>query len=209
MSDSMRKLKPTEYQGSESSVDNSRVLITGANLEMRLSEADDDSNSSLVMLWRLDFSPAGPGQVLYLKSELTDGRWNIYSDNIGMARWMQRNVQGMLNAQLKDTSIPVVDATFRRSGDARDFITEQVESVGASVTMTWSEFGEPLLLHSRPNEPPNPRPHGVCVVILPALIARLTVNGVQAKGRAWPRDRMGRSYSTCLVGFGESWTAPQ
>ena len=52
------------------------------------------------------FSPAGPGHVLYLKSELTEGRWRIYSDNITMARWLQTTVQGMLNAEFSDTTIP-------------------------------------------------------------------------------------------------------
>jgi hypothetical protein len=75
--------------------------------------------------------------------------------------------------------------------------------------MRWSDLGEPILLHSRPNRPPNPRPYGVCAVVFPALTARLSVNGGQAKGRAWPRERIGRPYSTCLVGFSESWTAPR
>jgi hypothetical protein len=209
MSADVRKLKPTEYQGNESSVDDSRVILTGVNREMRLSEADDDSNSSLVSLWRMDFSPAGPGQVLYLKSELTDGRWRIYADNIGLARWMQGTVQGMLFPDLKDISIPVADAAFDRCGDARDFLHEQVEAAGDAIAMTWSGLGESFLLHTRPNQPPNPRPYGVCAVIFPASIARLTVNGVQAKGKGWPRERMGRPYSTCLVGFAESWTAPR
>jgi hypothetical protein len=208
MSAQVRKLKPTEYQGNETSVDDSRVLFTGANLEMRLSKADDDSNSSLVSFWRIEFSPAGPGHALYLKSELTEDRWRIYSDNIRLARWMQQTVQRMLFAELKDASIPVVEATFRRSGDPRDFITEQVEAFGVNIGMTWSEFGESILLHTRPNEPPNLRPYGVCAVIFPALAARLTVNGAEAAGRAWPRERIGRPYSTCLVGFSESWTAP-
>lgn len=209
MSASLRKLKPTEYQGDQTSVDDSVVLFTGVNREMRLSEADDDSNSSLVMLWRLEFSPAGPGHVLYLKSELTQGRWNIYSDNFEMARWLQGTVQGMLNAELKDKSIPIVEAAFTASGDARDAVSEHVEAPGVKITMTWGELGEPFLLHSRPNSQPNPRPYGVCCIIFPSLNARLTVNGAQAKGKAWPRDRMGRPYSTCLVGFSESWTAPR
>jgi hypothetical protein len=204
-----RKLKPTEYQGGQTSVDDNRVLFTGINQEMRLSEADDDSNSTLASLWPILFSPAGPGRVLYLKSELTENRWRIYADNPALARLLQETVQGMLNAALKDLSIPVVEATFRNSGDPRDSITEEVEAPGARIAMTWSKFGEPILLHSRPNEPPNPRPFGVCAVIFPAMAARLTVNGAVAKGRAWPRERIGRPYSTCLVGLSESWTVPR
>src|SRR6478736_5020666 len=98
MSASARKLNPTEYQGNEASVDDSRVLMTGMNLEMRLSESDDDANSSLVSLWKVVFSPSGPGHALYIKSELTENRWRIYSDNLGLARWLQQTVQGVLRA---------------------------------------------------------------------------------------------------------------
>jgi hypothetical protein len=36
--------------------------------------------------------PRPSGHVLYLKTELTDNRWIIYS-TIAMARWLQRTVQ--------------------------------------------------------------------------------------------------------------------
>ena len=55
--------------------------------------------------------------MLYLKSELTDDRWRIYSDNIAMARWLQSTVQGMLNAETADQTIPVIDAEFSKEGD--------------------------------------------------------------------------------------------
>jgi hypothetical protein len=207
MDATVRKLKATEYQGGEKSVDDNRVLFTGGNVEMRLSEANDDSNSSLVSLWRVLYSPRGPGHVLYVKSELTENRWNIYADNVPLARLVQETVQGMLRPDLKDTSIPVSEGTFRRTGDTRDAVTEHVEGRDGKIAMTWSEFGTPILVHSHPNEAPTPRPYGVCAVIFPALAAQLTINGVRAKGKAWPRERMGRPFSTCLVGLSESWTA--
>ena len=42
-----------------------------------------------------------------------------------MARWLQDSVQGMLNGELKDTSIPVTDAEFSKTGDYRSFWTEK------------------------------------------------------------------------------------
>ncbi|HVZ14831.1 MAG TPA: hypothetical protein VG894_10260 [Bauldia sp.] len=209
MDSAVRKLKATEYQGSEKNVDDNRVLFTGGNVEMRLSEADDDSNSSLVSLWRVLYSPCGPGHVLYVKSELTENRWNIYADNVPLARMVQETVQGMLRGDLKDTSIPVSDAVFRKTGDTREALTEHVEGNGNRIAMTWSQFGKPILVHSYPNQPPLARPYGVCAVIFPASAAQLTINGKTAKGRAWPRERMGRPFSTCLVGLSESWTAPE
>ena len=103
-----------------------RVILTGENPFLRLSEKDGDPNSTDASYWRILFCPAGPGHVLYLKSELTHGHWRIYSDNIAMARWLQQTVQGMLNPELKDLSIPVIDADFSKSGDPRYFWTEYV-----------------------------------------------------------------------------------
>jgi hypothetical protein len=209
MAAAARELRPTEYQGDESSVDENRVLFTGGNVEMRLSEADDDSNSTVVSLWRVIYSPSGPGETLFIRSELTGGRWRIYSNNLPLARLIQKTVQGMLVPDLADTSIPVESARFRQGGDTRDAFTEEAESPDARIVMTWSDFGEPILVHSHPNRPPISRPHGVCAVIFPALSGRVTINGTAAKGRAWPRKRMGKPYSTCLVGYSESWTAPR
>jgi hypothetical protein len=207
MNTEVRKPKRNEFEGGDTSVDENRVIVTGENQFARLSEKDGDPHTTEASFWRIVFSPAGPGHVLYLKSELTDGSWRIYSDNIAMARWLQRTVQGMLVEPLKDLAIPVVDATFARSGDARSFWTETIVTSQGSVTLTLSEFGDPILVHTRPStEPPNPRRYGVCTVLVPALEARLTVDGVQAKGQAWPRDRLGRPYSTSGLGLSESWT---
>jgi hypothetical protein len=206
MSNASRTLKPTEFQGGTSSVDENRVIITGENNFFRLSVKDEDAPSSEASFWRTLFSPAGPGYALYLRTELTDDKWRIYSDNIAMARWLQKTVQGMLSEPTRDPSLPVIDATFTRSGDPRYFWSEQIVSHDTKIILTWSDFGDPILVHSRPNEPPNPRPYGVCTVLVPALDIHMTVNGVQAKGRAWPRDRAGRPFSTGGLGFAESWT---
>jgi len=92
--------------------DPNKTILTGENPFLRLSPKDGEPNSTEASYWRIIFSPAGPGHVLYLKSELTEGRWRIYSDNIGMARWLQSTVQGMLNAELSDTTIPVRTRNF-------------------------------------------------------------------------------------------------
>ena len=144
--------------------------------------------------------------MLYLKSELTDDRWRIYSDNIAMARWLQSTVQGMLNAELADQTIPVIDAEFTRSGDARDFWTERLVTTEEEIALTWYNIGEPLLIHTQPNAEPG-RPYGVCTVLIPALGARLSRNGIQAVGQPWAREREGRPFSTCALAFSESWTA--
>ena len=126
-----------------------------------------------------------------------------------MARWLQQTVQGMLNPDLKDPSMPVVDASFSKLGDPRYFWTEHVRARDSEIALTWYEIGEPLLIHTEPNQPPNPRPYGVCTVLVPALGARLTINGQQARGKPWKREREGRPFSTSALAFSESWTEPR
>ena len=187
--------------------DPNAVVLTGENPFLRLSATDNGTNfSTNASYWRIITCPAGPGNVLYLKSELTADKWRIYSDNIAMARWLQSTVQGMLNADLLDQSIPVTEASFYKEGDPRYFWTEAVSAHDEEIALTWYNIGEPLLIHTQPNAEPG-RPYGVCTVLIPALGARLTRNGVQAVGKAWPREREGQPFSTCALAFSESWTA--
>lgn len=186
-------------------LDANRLILTGENPFIRLSPTDGAANTTDASYWRIITCPAGPGHVLYLKSELTENRWRIYSDNIAMARWLASTVQGMLNAETADPGIPVVEADFWKSGDPRYFWTEHLSTHDEEIALTWYDIGEPLLIHTQPNQVPN-RPYGVCTVLIPALGARLTRNGVEAKGKPWPREREGKPFSTCALAFSESWT---
>ncbi len=176
-----------------STVDPNRVILTGENPFIKISEKDGDPLSTDASFWRILFSPAGPGHALYIKSELTEDEWRIYSDNIALARWLQGSIQGMLNPATGDKAIQVIDAEFAQSGDIRDFWTESISSANDDIAMTWYDIGEPLLVHTDPKTDPK-RPAGVCTILIPAAGARLTVNGVEAKGRACRATaRVGRS----------------
>jgi len=77
----------------------------------------------------------------------------------------------------------VIDADFSKSGDMRDFWTERVLTQSEEIALTWYQIGDPLLIHTQPNATPD-RPYGVCTVLIPALGARLSRNGVEAAGRS-------------------------
>jgi hypothetical protein len=188
-----------------STADPNRLILTGENPFIRLSDKDGAPNTTNASFWRIITCPAGPGHVLYLNSELTENRWRIYSDNIAMARWLQSTVQGMLNEETADETIPVTEAEFTKSGDPRYFWTERVVVREEEISLTWYNIGEPLLIHTQPNADPGRR-FGVCTVLIPALGARLSRNGVEATGRPWPREREGLPFSTCALAFSESWT---
>jgi hypothetical protein len=190
-------------------LDANRVILTGENPFIRLSRKDGDPLTTNASFWRILFSPVGRGHVLYLKSDLTENAWRIYSDNIAMTRWLQETVQGMLNPELADPSIVVTHARFRRpEGDVRDFWTERLDSADGEIALTWYRIGDPLLIHTQPNQVPGRR-YGLSTVLIPALGARLTRNGVAAAGQPWPAEREGRPFSTSALAFSESWTEPR
>ena len=70
-------------------VDPNQILMTGENPFVRLALEDSDEYTTSVSFWRMTFCPAGPGHVLFAKSELTDDKWRIYSDNSAMTRWLR------------------------------------------------------------------------------------------------------------------------
>src|SRR5438067_13712642 len=115
--------------------DPNRTILTGENPFIRLSATNGGAVTTNASYWRIITCPAGPGHVLYLKSELTENRWAIYSDNIAMARWLQGTVQGMLNPETADPAIPVVDAEFAKTGDPRYFWTESHIAHDDEVTL--------------------------------------------------------------------------
>ena len=143
-----------------STIDANRVIFTGENSAIRLSNNDSDSFTTNATFWRAVSSGAGSGHVLYLKSELTEARWRIYSDNIAMARLLQSTVLGAIYAELLDPTIAVIDAQFSRSGDVRDFWTERLvtcdEEVAFVPGMRWASrswfIPNPMLFQGAPME---------------------------------------------------------
>ncbi len=187
-----------------SPIDPNRLLLTGENPYMRLSETDGEPATTDASFWRILFSPGGPGHVLFLQSELSNDHPRVYTDNVQMTRWLQGEIQGRINATFGNLEIPAREAIFESSGDLRSFWTESISTQDEEISLTWYDLGEPFLSHSLPGDNPQ-RPHGVSTVLIPAIGARLTVNGGFAKGRPFPRQRDGRTHSTCALAFSESW----
>ena len=63
--------------GQRDAADTNHVILTGENPFIRLSETDGGPQTTNASYWRIITCPAGPGHVLYLKSELTENRWRI------------------------------------------------------------------------------------------------------------------------------------
>jgi len=118
-------------------VDPGEVVMTGENSFIRLS---DDAGKTLidrVSHWRVLWSPAGQGHALFIDSPLTGAGPRVYSDNIGMTRYLQRRIETLLHAPFGDESLPVVDAEFVRSGNCLATLEERISSDDGQIVLAW------------------------------------------------------------------------
>ncbi len=187
--------------------DPNSVRLTGENSFIRLSAEQGGPLTTRVSHWRVLLSPGGPGHVLFLKSDVVDDEVQVYSDNIALARWLQEEIESMLFPEFADQSIPVIEAVFSRSGDTNSFWTENVESEGDSISLTWYDFGDPYMLVAPSGTTPG-RAHGVYSCFVPARSAQITINGEVAQGKVFPETRGDKVSSTACLAWSETWVRP-
>ncbi len=190
-----------------SPVDPNQVLMTGENSFIRLSPDQGKTMTDRLSHWRVLWCPAGAGHALFMKSELTDGKVRIYSDNIAVARWLQRTIETILFPEFAETSIPVIAAAFERFGDPRSSAVELIESDDDLVRMTWYDCIEPFVLNMPPGT--DGRDIGVFSTFFPACSAQLSLNGRFAEGLPWEEKRGDRPSTSAVLAWSETWVEPR
>jgi hypothetical protein len=186
--------------------DPNQVCLTGENQYMRLHTEASGPMTTRCSHWRVLLSPAGAGHTLFLRSDVTDNAIRIYADNIALVRWLQQGI--LTSGEFADQTLPVVQATFARSGDMRTFWTEHIDTDAEHLVLTWYDFGEPFIISVPVGSVPE-RPLGWSSVFVPARRAQLTLNGRVAKGRPFPEPRGDRMSSTAGLALSETWVRPQ
>ena len=170
-------------------VDPNAVLMTGENSFIRLSHDGGKTQSDRFSHWRVLWCPSGAGHVLFAQSELSSGQLRIFSDNVAVARWLQRTIETLLFPAFADTNAPVITAEFGRAGDPRSTAVETVVSGSDRIRMTWYDCVEPFVLNAPPGF--NNRPIGVFSTFFPARSAQVEWNG-----RSRPASRGRRRAAT-------------
>jgi hypothetical protein len=188
-------------------VDPNQVLMTGENSFIRLSPDGGKTLSDRASHWRVLWCPAGAGHTLFLQSTLSDNRPRVYSDNIAVARWLQKTIETLLFPAFADTGLPVVHAHFSRQGGPWSTAVETVNTTDTHITMSWYDCIEPFVLHAPPGF--NDRPIGVFSTFFPARSAQLEVNGKVATAKVWPEMRGDRQGSSATLAWSETWVKPR
>jgi hypothetical protein len=188
-------------------VDPNAVLMTGENSFIRLSPDGGTTQSDRVSHWRVLWCPSGAGHALFIQSSLTGGQVRIYSDNVAVARWLQRSIETLLFPAFADPSTPVVTARFERQGGPWSTATETVAAADVRITLAWYDCIEPFVLNAPPGF--NNRPLGVFSTFFPARAAQIEMDGRVAAGSVWPEMRGDRQSSSACLAWSETWVKPR
>ncbi len=186
-------------------VDPHDPVMTGENSFVRLSNDNGNTIPERVSHWRVLWSPAGQGHALFIESSLKKNL--VYSDNAGVARYLQRTIEVLLHKPFADESLPIVDARFERTGNSLSTVEERIVSAKDEIILTWWDFMAPFVLTMPPGA--MNRPLGVYSTFIPARAAQLSVNGQAAPGRVFPQERGGRPSSSCVLAWSETWVKPK
>jgi hypothetical protein len=188
----------------ERMVDPHDVVMTGENSFVRLSEDGGKTIASRTSHWRVLWSPAGQGHALFMEAF---GRGpQVYADNPGVARYLQRHIETLLHKPFGDESLPIVHAAFSRRGDCLSTMEEVVSMAGGEIVLSWWDLMKPFILTMPPGA--MNRPIGVYSTFLPAKSAQLSMDGKAAPGQVFLMDRFGKPASSCCLAWSESWTRP-
>ena len=187
-------------------VDPHDPVMTGENSFVRLSNDNGNTIPERVSHWRVLWSPAGQGHALFIESTLLKQKC-IYSDNAGVARFLQRTIELLLHPPFADGGLPIVDAKFERTGNSLSTVEERIVSAKDQVILTWWDFMAPFVLTMPPGA--MNRPLGVYSTFIPARSAQLSINGQAAPGRVFPQERGGRPSSSCVLAWSETWVRPK
>ncbi len=187
-------------------VDPHNVVMTGENSFIRLSDDGGKTIVDRLSHWRVLWSPVGQGHALFIDSPLTGQGPKVYSDNIGMTRFLQRTIETLLHKPFSDEALPVVDAEFERGGDSLSTVEERIVSDDGEIIMTWWDLMAPFVLTIPPGA--MDRPIGVYSTFLPARGAQLAVNGEASSAKVFLQDRFGKPASSCVLAWSETWTRP-
>lgn len=191
-----------------SPVDPSQIVLTGENSFIRLSPEAGGTQTTRTSHWRVLWSPAGAGHVLFLKSEDLQGdQVRVYADNIALARYLQEEIETMLFPEFADTGLPVIAAEFTRSGSIASAYSETVAASTETVVLSWYDFLTPYMLNNPAGEASG-RTHGVYSCFFPARQAQITVGDRALPGVVSPEMRGPAQSSTACCAWSETWVKP-
>lgn len=187
---------------------------SGENPGISLKETPDGPFVTLASFFRVVLSPHGRGHALVLLQSPQDANppaeranW-CFHDNEKLARYLvdgfvshfgafkgQPGLQGLQYRRLDSVAT---------SGDAASSWTETVKSGDITVALSWGGLGQPFCFALPPDKSATGK-HAMPSLFVSSDDATVTVNGRRLPGRTAKRDFAGRTISTAMLAFSETW----
>ena len=183
----------------------SDLLWSGEHWILYLRRPGDHNNSGSVSLYKTHYSPAGEGVVALIGSEEGSSvAPAIFADNLELADFIVERVVAW-RASPFDRDMPIVDATFTRSGDIRSAPQWRMEAENAVAEARWSDI-EPAVVMDQPLKAGDVAvTHSLLFFTTAAKITVdcQTVEGVPFVREDWKRA-IGRPASSCCFALSET-----
>src|SRR3954471_6031651 len=190
------------------------VEWSGENPGISLKETPDGPFVVLASFFRVVLSPHGRGHVLVLlqspheaNAPAERGNYCLH-DNEALARYLVTDFVSNFGAFKGVAGLQSL--VYRRldgveaSGDPACTYSEKIRAGDLDVRLTWTGLGEPFCFALPPDKSATGKHH------MPSLFvgcqgASVTVNGRTLPGRSIPREIAGRTISTAMLAFSETW----
>ena len=190
------------------------VEWSGENPGISLKATPDGPFVALTSFFRVVLSPHGRGHALVLLQSPEDAsppaeRANYcLHDNEALARFLVADYVAHFGAY---KGLAALDGlTYRRldaveaSGDPASSYSETVKAGDLTVRLTWSGLGKPFCFALPPDKSATGKHH------MPSLFvgcrdATVAVNGRNLPGEPVPREIAGRTITTAMLAFSETW----
>jgi hypothetical protein len=190
------------------------VEWSGENPGITLKEKPDGPFVSLASFFRVVLSPHGRGHALVLLQSPQDAKppkgrenWCLH-DNEKLARYLVGDFVARFGAW---RGLAGLDGLVYRkldsvaaSGDPATSYSETVKAGDLAVRLTWSGLGQPFCFALPPDKSATGKHH------MPSLFvgcteASIAVNGRALPGTPVPREIAGRTITTAMLAFSETW----
>jgi hypothetical protein len=190
------------------------VEWSGENPGISLKDRPDGPFVALASFFRVVLSPHGRGHALVLlqapesASPPPDRANYCLHDNEALARYLVAEFVSNFGAYRGLAALQ--NLSYRKlnrveaSGDPRSTYTETVSADDLDVQLTWSGLGDPFCFAFPPEKSATGKHH------MPSLFvgcqnATIMVNGTTLRGRPVPREIAGRTITTAMLAFSETW----
>jgi hypothetical protein len=184
------------------------VVWSGEHWINYLRRPNERTDSGMVSLYHVRYSPIGEGTVAFVDIAGDDGLTAICADNRELAPYL---IEKILRARGRgvhhfDRDLPVLDATFTRGGSVTAVPWWEIRSDRERIVATWLDLEPPFLAEL-------PAPSGLDFadfysVFFFASNATIERNGRRIDGRPYtevlPSTHIGGERSSCMFALSET-----